>query len=96
MASKRLYKVRRGFMANANAYTVEPLTYLNGDMNSFRFCVHLKKLIDAEKGFIGGSLNAIVTGVPGSITFNKEEDYKYFMKKAKETFKPIKDEDINH
>jgi hypothetical protein len=42
-------------MFNDSAYTVEPLTYLNNDMKSFQFIVHLKKLIDTEKGFVGGS-----------------------------------------
>lgn len=82
--SKKLYRVRRGIGFNDDAYVV---TNIPGDWESLKFLTHLKKIIDTEKGFVGLSLDTIITGVAGHIGFHKEEDYKYFMSKAKKTYK---------
>jgi len=82
--SNKLYKVRRGIGFNDDAYVV---TIIPGKMESLKFLTHLKKIIDTEKGYVGLMGNSIITGVAGHIGFHKEEDYKYFMSKAKKTFK---------
>ena len=79
----KLYKIKRGIGFNDEAYIVLPIS---GNMESWKFVSHLKNIIDKEKGFVGASLDTIITGVSGRIGFHKKKDYKYFMKKAKETF----------
>lgn len=82
----KLYKTYRGIGFNDNAIVVISIP---GNMGSLKFISHLKKIIEEDKGFIGMSLDTIITGVSGGIGFHKESDYKHYIKIAKKTWKEV-------
>lgn len=82
--SNELYILERGIGYNDKAYKISTVS---GNIKSFIFVTLLKKIIEKELGYVGGSLNSIITGIAGTIGFHLEKDYKYYIKKAKDEWK---------